>query len=130
MDGEDGKMHPLLSLYLLHQYFHLKPGWIEAGGVSLYDFILFHSKSMIEHINSLLSPRIVKGPSKLLLADKVGTYLYPSWLWALMAWFTGEGDEYAREHNNIRMERATSYRDCYRLHQEYREWVKKTWLWI
>ena len=36
-------------------------------------------------------------PSKLCWADKIGTALYPVWLWVVMAWLSGEGEEYMHE---------------------------------
>ena len=74
MDGPEGSLHPL-GLKFLHRL----PAETRVS-------IKYHSRH--------LSRRLGMPPSRLCWADKMGTGLMPSWLWAVMARMSGEGWEY------------------------------------
>ncbi|MEW6614008.1 MAG: hypothetical protein AB1401_00830 [Thermodesulfobacteriota bacterium] len=62
-----------------------------------------------------------KTPSRLCWADKMASAIMPSWLWALLAWLSGEGDIY---RNNRKYE---TYRDekisLKEWHKEYAKFI-------
>ena len=68
-------------------------------------------------------------PSQLCAADKVGTALMPSWLWAILAYLTGEGwvymDNGKYELNKGLQPRPHTLRALIRFHKEYKLWAFK-----
>jgi len=78
MDGDDGFVHPLRT--------PLQPRWDKTWFDPLGEEIWYHSRHLCAELRA--------EPSRLCWADKLGTALMPSWLWAIMAAASGEGWEY------------------------------------
>ena len=109
MDGEDGYIHPLRRLR-----------WVQHGPGEMdemWELIWYHSRHLCFELKA--------EPSLLCWADKLGTALMPSWLWALMAHLSGEGYEYMANVNGndyVPAEESTIW-GLRRFHLAYkREW--------
>lgn len=76
MDDEHGEWHPARSARWLR-----KLGWYAEANE-----VLYHSR--------FLSRQLKERPSKLCWADKLGTAMYPVWLWTFLASLSGELAEY------------------------------------
>ena len=83
LDGVEGSNHPVRAAQMIRRM--TKRG-------DLADMVLLHSRS--------LSRRLSREPSRLCWADKWGTVIMPSLLWAVLAWLSGEGAEYMRDKNS------------------------------
>jgi len=85
MDGYEGERHPYLAVRVCSSI-----AWQLGGPISEWwlvaDECLYHSRF-------LARAHGVK-PSRLCWADKLGTALYPTWLWVLLASLSGEVHEY------------------------------------
>jgi len=78
MDGDDGIMHPIRLSWLRRIS---KP-----DPYDIQEEVWYHSRHLCKMMN--------RSPSRLCWADKLGTAMMPSWLWAIQAWASGEGFEY------------------------------------
>lgn len=109
MDGpEDGALHPF-RICTFDFVYHLFP--------KAYDEILYHSR----HLAKIYEHE----PSRLCWADKLGTGIMPSILWAILACASKEGWEYMDNkygHDYVTGEDKTLM-GLYRFHQKY----KKEW---
>jgi hypothetical protein len=76
IDGERGKMHPLLGAKIARKLF----------GKKYYELCIYHSRHYADKDS--------KKPSKLCWADKLGVALEPWWLYLPKARLTGELTEY------------------------------------
>jgi len=76
MEGHDGSRHPWFAARLLYRLHLPCEGW-QA---------LCHSRFLAAELDAEMSD--------LGRADKIGTALYPVWLWVLLARFSGEAREY------------------------------------
>lgn len=105
MDGTDGAIHSNLSAEIIYRL---------TGRDDLLSLVLLHSRFRAREMGL--------EPSRLCWADKWGTAMTPSWLWALLAWLTGEGAEYMankRYENHEAGERPT-IAGLIRFHRRYR----------
>lgn len=67
-------------------------------------------------------------PSKLCWADKLGSALMPSWLWAILAHLSGEGYVYmlnSKYEINQNTHNIFSIRGLVRFHKKYKGWAEK-----
>ena len=80
MDGPCGDEHTVRGAWIT---FALTRDWF------LSKEVLYHSR--------FYAGVVGERPSRLCWADKWGTSLYPSWLWATLAYLSGEGWEYMGE---------------------------------
>lgn len=117
MDGPDGgALHPFRIL--------CRFGFIYNSFPKAYEEILYHSR----HLSKLYEHE----PSRLCWADKLGTGIMPSILWAVLAYASGEGWEYMDNkygHDYIIGEDKTLM-GLYRFHQKYKkEWGLKGRRW-
>ena len=76
MDGKEGKRHPVRGAEIMRALFGLRWG----------QFCLLHSRSFAKSMGS--------APSRLALADKLATAVYPVGLYLWLAEFSGELEEY------------------------------------
>lgn len=78
MDGEDGKLHPILGAKIVERFYGPKWGL----------FCKYHSRSLarLDNVN----------PSELCAPDKLAILFYPKWLYLLLARMSGELYEYMR----------------------------------
>jgi len=84
MDGYEGERHPYLATRIcstLAERASAPSGWWAVA-----DEGLFHSR--------FLAKAHGVRPSRLCWADKLGTAMYPTWLWVLLASLSGEVHEY------------------------------------
>jgi len=77
MDGEEGEAHPVVGAHITI---------ILTRDVEIAEEVFFHSR--------FWAAKCDRPPSRLCWADKWGTALYPHWLWATLAYMSGEGWEY------------------------------------
>ena len=95
MDGKEGEEHPIVGAEIMHKLFDKKAKVVDIGrGRSIYssatsdwyDFTLFHSRFYAA----------VRGAkiSKLCVADKYAFGVPPSWLYIMLASWSGEIKEY------------------------------------
>jgi len=107
MDGPDGSLHPTR---LPKRLVRLLPQ------ESLVQ-IVYHSRH--------LSSKYGFEPSLLCWADKIGTAMMPSFLWALMAYLSGEGWEYMSNPNNNDYVEGEDFTllGLRRFHIKYKEWA-------
>lgn len=80
MDGGEGEKHTFFGAKLASVFFD------KYNKLDWYYFCLNHSR--------FCAKRYMTKPSKLCWADKFGTALMPTWLWAFLARLSGEVDEY------------------------------------
>lgn len=77
IDGGNGTLHPFAGASIVYKL--TKSEW-------WFEELACHSRALA---------KILKLPaSNLSHADKLGIAIMPSWLWASLAWMTGEGWEY------------------------------------
>ncbi len=77
MDGPEGEAHPYRPALWAYKHFRHE---------CYYNLIAYHSR---------FSAKTDKMPvSRLCLADKYGTAMYPTWLWVLLCTLSGEVKEY------------------------------------
>jgi hypothetical protein len=92
MDGDEGEMHPEWASDIAYHLFDKKKipkDWIVVRGslIARYSTLcLYHSRFLTRQRNG--------EPSRLCWADKLGSALYPIWLWVLLGTLTGEIKEY------------------------------------
>jgi hypothetical protein len=97
--------------------------WVERRMGRQWEWVatemMLHSRFMAEWLGMK--------PSRLCWADKVGTYLMPHWLWAVLAWLSGEGLMYM-DNDKYEINRNAVYtrniRGLYRFHVNYCRWVE------
>lgn len=85
MDGIQGSHHPYWAADIISMNIGLE-GFEFNPKSKYYWLCLLHSR--------FLSKRLEMKPSKLCWADKLGSALYPPWLWVLFGTLTGEIKEY------------------------------------
>lgn len=77
IDGKNGTLHPFLGANIMYRL--TKSEW-------WFEELVCHSRALA---------KVMGYPaSNLSHADKLGIAIMPSWLWASLAWLTGEGWEY------------------------------------
>lgn len=99
MDGEEGERHTKWAALKALKYLdgcNLELAILKAMGPER-DYSLFENSKYyylcLCH-SRFLSEKLGKTPSKLCWADKLGSALYPPWLWVLLGTLTGEIKEY------------------------------------
>jgi len=110
MDGEEGEAHPKVGAAIT---LYLTRSPLVAAEV------LYHSR--------FWAAKCGMSPSRLCWADKWGTALYPHWLWATLAYMSGEGWEYM---DNLKYEihdggMDRNWRGLYEFHVRYRVFTKE-----
>lgn len=96
MDGKEGERHPVWAALWaggnLNGWYGVEPrrdalkkGFLKQNNY-YNELCLFHSRFLAKKLNIV--------PSKLCWADKLGSALYPPWLWVLLGTLTGEIKEY------------------------------------
>lgn len=105
MDGHDGVCHPIRFMGRFESH-----SWSQA----MWEQIWRHSRHMCKELGDT--------PSDLCWADKLGTALMPSVLWATLAYVSGEGWEYmANPHGHDYVTTQTpNLAGLWRFHREYR----------
>ncbi len=83
MDGVEGENHSELGAGLAFDYLDNHG---ESEFLDYYTLVLLHSRFYAKKMRTT--------PSKLCWADKLGSALYPTWLWVLLGTLTGEIKEY------------------------------------
>lgn len=83
MDGPVGELHPMGGARLVAR---LVAGRDQDDYRRWYEFTASHSRTYARILGV--------APSPLMQADKLGTHLYPRWLYALLVWLSGEYLEY------------------------------------
>lgn len=128
MDGPEGEEHPIWAANRLHRlgdkWWKLpvdkQPGaiaWIRAGNECLY-----HSRFVCKKHGA--------DPSRLCWADKLGTALYPTWLWVFLASLTGEVKEYMDQQKyeallGIKADTVTPWVFFRRYKQLAADWIRE-----
>ena len=110
MDGEDGEAHPLFGSHVTI---------ILTRDLGVAEDVLLHSRFWAARCNM--------EPSLLCWADKLGTALYPHWLWATLAYMSGEGWEYM-DNTKYEIHDTTmeyNWRGLYEFHVRYRVFTKE-----
>jgi len=109
MDGPCGDQHSVWGANAIHRL---------TGSYWWYEELLCHSR--------FFARRVGKAPSNFCWVDKWATSLYPSWLWATLAWMSGEGWEYL-ENDMYEIHRPGEKRtwaNLYRFHIRLRNWTR------
>lgn len=90
MDDERGERHPLWAEDVCCRIGRLRRRWWNSSWSKKWFLVgeecVFHSR--------FLAKKYCRKPSRLCWADKLGTAMYPVWLWVLLAKLTGEVREY------------------------------------
>jgi len=108
MDGADGRSHPSFGASLVLRLTKSDYWWAE---------VLLHSR--------FYAGLLDKAPSNMCWVDKLSTALYPSWLWATLAYLSGEGWEYM-EDTRYEIHRPSDRRTwvcLWKFHQRFRSWT-------
>jgi hypothetical protein len=100
MDGPDGELHPIRGADWVRTLF----------GDEWGEICLFHSGTMVKRWNAVSKEEhstiwggnmriwAEREPSKLYAVDKLGSPLYPAWLYKLLSGWSSEWKEYATIH--------------------------------
>ncbi len=117
MDNFTGSFHPVRSANWVDR-------WLGYDSPRRHE-ILWHSRWLCKRGRD-------KGldwhPSRLMYADKLGTAMYPHWLWALLAHLSGEGYEYMADtkyeihHGHWLLDADISGLRIF--HKKYRAWCR------
>lgn len=124
MDGPEGERHPIWAEMICVRLAELKKywwanewsrKWLEASRECRYHSRFIAKKDGVE-------------PSRLCWADKLGTALYPTWLWVLLCTLTGEIKEYMDQrkyeiHLGINAPMDTPWQFFRRYKEIAREWI-------
>ncbi len=88
MDGDEGERHPRWAAQIACRLFdkQIDLGTHSEWEWNYYDLCLLHSR--------FYAKKVCRKPSKLCWSDKLGSALYPPWLWVLLGTLTGEIKEY------------------------------------
>lgn len=110
MDGPAGKYHPALGALIVYRL---------TGDGPMARMCLYHSRFLAWLENDT--------PSVLCWVDKLGTALYPSWLWAILARASGEGAEYMadKRYEIHRPGEKATIAGLIGFHKRLKEWAKK-----
>lgn len=125
MDGAEGETHPEWAANWALQHMDSHTDKVMDGYMCLHKYrnrppwcslLLFHSR--------FYAKKFKNKPSKLCWADKLGTAMYPVWLWVLLCKLTGELDEYmtAMKH---REDMGPVEENPFKYFRAYREKVKR-----
>lgn len=99
MDGEEGEKHPRWAAKKIIEWFGTNGDFTFViargrGPILLMDSLcLFHSR--------FLAKKQGFSPSNLCWADKLGTAMYPVWLWVFLCRITGELGEYMSVEKHV-----------------------------
>ena len=111
MDGPCGDQHSIWGANAMYRL---------TGSHWWYEELLCHSR--------FFSKRMGRIPSNLCWVDKLATANYPSWLWATLAWLSGEGYEYLENPMyEIHVPGETrTWVSLWKFHQRLRAWTRAT----
>lgn len=111
MDGPCGDQHSIWGANAIYKL--SKNYW-------WYEELLCHSR--------FFAKRVGRVPSNFCWVDKLATAIYPSWLWATLAWMSGEGWEYL-ENDMYEIHKPGKKRtwvNLFLFHCDLREWTRRT----
>lgn len=110
IDGPSGLPHPAFGAELIL--------WL-TGDEWWYEEILCHSR--------FYAKRLGLPASNMCWVDKLSVAIMPSWLWATLAWLTGEGWEYIdNKAYEIHCPMPHTFTSLIIKHQKLREWTMTT----
>lgn len=118
MDDEEGEFHPLAGAELMHKWFDDKQRNLDHH--KWYDFCLFHSRFLAKKYNAQYS--------KLCVADKYASILYPWWLYKILGNLSGEIHEYVTGAGNGKYASETGIADTQR--EWWDEFKKYMAMWV
>jgi hypothetical protein len=113
MDGKEDN-HTFMSC----QYLQRGYNWVgQKTYFKLHDLILLHSR--------FYAMKIGEAPSQLCWADKMGTALMPSRLWAILAHLSGEGYVYMAnsKYEIYKKGQPQTVAELVKFHQSYKMWA-------
>lgn len=122
IDGDDDD-HPRIMVRKINRLMSLvgyyrMPLWLFDRFLLLRKEIFLHSRSF--------SKTVGRDPSRLCWADKLGTAMMPSWLWAALALASGEGFVYldnARYEMYSEKKEPHTFMGLYSFHQKYKKFI-------
>ena len=107
MDGPDGIQHSILGANIMYTL---------TGSHFWYEEVLLHSSEFAGRLNMV--------PSNFCWVDKYATAIMPSWLWASLAYMSGEGWEYLRNRNyETYHPMPLTFKSLWLKHQEVRDYT-------
>lgn len=108
MDGNSGLQHPIFGANLIYRI---------TGSQWWYEECLLHSRHWAKKMERI--------PSNFCWVDKLSVALMPPWLWAILAYLSGEGWEYMENlmYETYETGRPHTLKALIQFHKRYVAWA-------